>query len=46
MRLDALALPEILAAIIVLALNAYVLTGGADFGGGMWDLLARGPRRA
>ena len=32
--------------IIVLALNAYVLTGGADFGGGVWDLLARGPRRA
>ena len=39
-------LPEIVAAIMVLALNAYVLTGGADFGGGMWDLLARGPRRA
>ena len=46
MRLDVLGLPEILAAIIVLALNAYVLTGGADFGGGVWDLLARGPRRA
>jgi len=46
MRLDAFALPEILAAIIVLALNAYVLTGGADFGGGVWDLLARGPRSA
>ena len=39
-------LPEVLAAIIVLSLNAYVLTGGADFGGGVWDLLARGPRRA
>jgi cytochrome d ubiquinol oxidase subunit II len=39
-------LPELLAAIVVLALNAYVLTGGADFGGGVWDLLARGPRRA
>jgi cytochrome bd ubiquinol oxidase subunit II len=38
-------LPEILAAVMVLALNAYVLTGGADFGGGVWDLLARGPRR-
>ena len=46
MRLDALGLPEILAAIIVLSLNAYVLTGGADFGGGVWDLLARGERRA
>ncbi|MBW8771222.1 MAG: cytochrome d ubiquinol oxidase subunit II [Gemmatimonadetes bacterium] len=40
-----LGLPEILAAIVVLSLNAYVLTGGADFGGGVWDLLARGPRR-
>ncbi len=38
-------LPEIVAAVIVVALNAYVLMGGADFGGGMWDLLARGPRR-
>ena len=42
----AFGLPEILAAIIVLSLNAYVLTGGADFGGGVWDLLARGPGRA
>lgn len=24
----------------------YVLTGGADYGGGVWDLLARGPRKA
>jgi cytochrome d ubiquinol oxidase subunit II len=40
-----LGLPEIIAAIMVLALNAYVLTGGADFGGGVWDLLATGPRR-
>jgi cytochrome d ubiquinol oxidase subunit II len=38
-------LPEVVAAVIVVALNAYVLMGGADFGGGMWDLLARGPRR-
>ena len=38
-------LPELIAAIMVLALNAYVLTGGADFGGGVWDLFARGPRR-
>ncbi|MFL5563339.1 MAG: cytochrome d ubiquinol oxidase subunit II, partial [Gemmatimonadaceae bacterium] len=30
---------------MMLALNAYVLMGGADFGGGVWDLLARGPRR-
>jgi cytochrome d ubiquinol oxidase subunit II len=38
-------LPEILAGIMMLVLNAYVLTGGADFGGGVWDLLASGPRR-
>jgi cytochrome d ubiquinol oxidase subunit II len=38
-------LPELVAGILVLALNAYALTGGADFGGGVWDLLASGPRR-
>ncbi len=38
-------LPEVVALIMVLALNAYALTGGADFGGGVWDLLARGPGR-
>lgn len=40
-----LGLPDILAAVLALALNAYVLFGGADFGGGVWDLLASGPRR-
>jgi cytochrome d ubiquinol oxidase subunit II len=40
-----LALPDILAALLALSLNAYVLFGGADFGGGVWDLLASGPRR-
>ncbi|HUR94480.1 MAG TPA: cytochrome d ubiquinol oxidase subunit II [Gemmatimonadales bacterium] len=39
-------LPVVLAAILALSLNAYVLFGGADFGGGVWDLLATGPRRA
>jgi cytochrome bd ubiquinol oxidase subunit II len=38
-------LPEFFAAVIVVALNVYVLSGGADFGGGVWDLFARGPRR-
>jgi cytochrome d ubiquinol oxidase subunit II len=38
-------LSEIIAAVIAVALNAYVLTGGADFGGGVWDLLATGVRR-
>ncbi len=33
-----------LAAVLALSLNAYVLFGGADFGGGVWDLLASGPR--
>ena len=36
----------IIAGILVTALNAYVLLGGADFGGGVWDLLAWGPRKA
>ena len=38
-------LPEVIAGVIAVALNAYVLTGGADFGGGVWDLLATGVRR-
>ncbi len=41
-----IALSDVIAALLALALNAYVLLGGADFGGGVWDLLARGPRRA
>jgi cytochrome d ubiquinol oxidase subunit II len=32
--------------VLGLALVAYVLTGGADFGAGVWDLLARGRRAA
>ncbi|HET9384690.1 MAG TPA: cytochrome d ubiquinol oxidase subunit II [Gemmatimonadales bacterium] len=35
-----------MAGIILLALTAYVVLGGADFGGGIWDLLADGPRKA
>jgi cytochrome d ubiquinol oxidase subunit II len=34
----------ILAAAVMIALNLYALTGGADYGGGVWDLLARGLR--
>lgn len=30
--------------VLFAALVLYVLTGGADFGGGLWDLLATGPR--
>ncbi|HUF34876.1 MAG TPA: cytochrome d ubiquinol oxidase subunit II [Gemmatimonadales bacterium] len=38
-------LANLLAALLALSLNVYVLLGGADFGGGVWDLLAGGPRR-
>src|SRR3712207_8800602 len=31
---------------VVAAFVLYALFGGADFGGGVWDLLASGPRRA
>jgi cytochrome d ubiquinol oxidase subunit II len=31
---------------LLVALTIYVLTGGADYGGGVWDLLAGGPRAA
>lgn len=33
------------AALALLGLMAYVALGGADFGGGVWDLFATGPRR-
>jgi cytochrome bd ubiquinol oxidase subunit II len=37
--------PEILVGgVALVALVAYALTGGADFGGGVWDLLATGGR--
>ena len=39
-------LADLLAGVIVGALNAYVLLAGADFGGGVWDLLASGPRKS
>ena len=41
----AIGLPEAVAALLMVALNAYVLMGGADLGGGVWDLFATGPRR-
>jgi cytochrome d ubiquinol oxidase subunit II len=41
-----LTLADLVAFLLAVSLNAYVLLGGADFGGGVWDLLARGPRRA
>ena len=36
--------PDVMGFVICAALVIYALTGGADFGGGIWDLLARGPR--
>jgi cytochrome bd ubiquinol oxidase subunit II len=39
-----LSLEVYIAATIVIALNLYVLMGGADYGGGVWDLFASGPR--
>jgi cytochrome bd ubiquinol oxidase subunit II len=39
-------LADLLAGVIFVALNAYAVLGGADFGGGVWDLLALGPRKA
>lgn len=35
----------LVAALGVVALIAYAVLGGADFGGGVWDLFATGPRR-
>jgi len=32
------------ASVLFTALTVYALSGGADFGGGVWDLLAQGPR--
>lgn len=31
-------------ATLIVALTIYLVTGGADYGGGVWDLLASGPR--
>jgi cytochrome bd ubiquinol oxidase subunit II len=37
--------PEVLlAGVLLVSLTFYALMGGADYGGGMWDLLAWGPR--
>lgn len=37
--------PEVYYVVLGVGLVAYALTAGADFGGGIWDLLARGPRK-
>jgi cytochrome d ubiquinol oxidase subunit II len=40
-----LTLPALVAGAIAVSLNIYAVTAGADFGGGVWDLLAFGVRR-
>ena len=40
-----LTLPDVMAGLLAVSLNAYVLLAGADFGGGVWDMLASGPRK-
>ena len=42
--LPPLTLANATAALVIVSLTLYVLFGGADFGGGVWDLLASGPR--
>ena len=41
---DAQTLEFALGFILLLGVILYAVLGGADFGGGVWDLLARGPR--
>ncbi|HTW20139.1 MAG TPA: cytochrome d ubiquinol oxidase subunit II [Mycobacteriales bacterium] len=36
---------DVAAALLWVTLTAYAITGGADFGGGVWDLLAGGAKR-
>jgi cytochrome d ubiquinol oxidase subunit II len=42
----AMSLELALGGVLLAALTLYVVTGGADFGGGLWDLFATGPRAA
>ena len=37
-------LEDLIAIVTLVSLILYALMGGADFGGGLWDLLAKGPR--
>ncbi|MEP6572023.1 MAG: cytochrome d ubiquinol oxidase subunit II [Gemmatimonadota bacterium] len=36
---------DLVAGLLLVALTAYALLAGADFGGGVWDMLATGPRK-
>ena len=35
---------EVVAALLLAAITAYAIFGGADFGAGFWDLVAGGAR--
>lgn len=39
-----MSLEALVASAMMVSLTFYALLGGADYGGGVWDLLARGPR--
>lgn len=39
-------LPDAVAAVALACLAIYAVSGGADFGAGLWDRLASGPRKA
>jgi cytochrome d ubiquinol oxidase subunit II len=41
-----MALDTFIAAVMLAALIAYAVLGGADFGAGVWDLVSYGPRQA
>jgi cytochrome d ubiquinol oxidase subunit II len=41
-----MSLDDVAAAVVLLGLIAYGMFGGADFGGGVWTALGRGPRAA
>src|SRR5262252_3395705 len=40
-----LSIDVLIAGAMIVSLTFYALLGGADFGGGVWDLLASGPRK-
>lgn len=46
MSFEGITLAVLVAGVMLLALILYALLGGADYGGGLWDLLAFGPRAA
>lgn len=43
--MDSSLVATLLALIMLAGMNVYLLLGGADYGGGVWDLLASGPRK-